>query len=210
MAAEPCRDEGYSMDEETRQYNDDPRVPVLALGLAPGERTSWDRSQLLVFAWAAFELIFVTNPWQISSKVRVYILRLFGAKMGRGIIFRPRTRVKFPWKLEIGDDCWIGEGVWFHNQATIHVGHDVVISQDTFLTTGSHAHRKDMGLITRPISIGDGAWITSRCVVLGGTNIGKSALITPLSVANGDIPANHIAGGNPLAIRGKRFEGNVD
>jgi putative colanic acid biosynthesis acetyltransferase WcaF len=180
----------------------DTTIPVIDLSKAPGERQAWDRSALTVYLWAVAELIFVTNPWQISSGLRVRVLRLFGARIGRGVLFRPRTRVKFPWKLHIGDRCWIGEGVWFHNQDHVYIGHDVVVSQETFLTTGSHAHRRDMALITRPIHVEPGAWITSRCMILGGARIGRSALVTPGTVASGVVPANTIWNGTS---QGPRF-----
>lgn len=182
-------------------------VPVIDLSKAPGEKASWDRPKWAVYLWAICELLFVTNAWQISSGLRVRVLRAFGADIGKGVVFRPRTRVKFPWKLHIGDRSWVGEGVWFHNQDHIYVGHDVVISQDTFLTTGSHAHRKDMALITRPIYVDNGAWITSRCVVLGGSTLGRSALVRPLSLLDGrDIPAGEVWGGNPVEFVCDRFE----
>jgi putative colanic acid biosynthesis acetyltransferase WcaF len=181
-------------------------IPVIDLSKAPGERTAWDRPSWIVYLWAICELLFITNPWQISSTVRVRILRIFGAKIGAGVVFRPRTRVKFPWKLTIGERSWIGEGVWFHNQDLISVGDDVVVSQDTFLSTGSHAHRRDMALLTRPIRIDDGAWVTSRCVVLGGTVVGRSSLIRPLSLVDRAVPANQVWGGNPLTHHGERFD----
>lgn len=175
----------------------DPRtVPVLDLSSAPGERASWDRPPWIIFAWGLAELLLVTNPLQVSSKLRVATLRFFGADIGEGVIFRPRTRVRFPWKLRIGDRCWIGEGAWFHNQDHISIGDDAVISQETFLTTGSHAIRTDMGLITRPIRIDDGAWVTARCIVLGGVVVGRSAIVTPGSVVRRDIPVNVIHNGH--------------
>lgn len=187
------------------QAHDEP-PRVISLAAAPGERQSWDRSRLTVYLWGAVELLFVTNPWQISTGLRVRALRAFGAEIGAGVVFRPRTRVRFPWKLHIGNDSWIGEGVWFHNQDHIYVGHDVVISQETFLTTGSHAHRKDMALVTRPIHIEDGVWITSRCMVLGGARIGRSALVQPMSLVDREVAAETVVGGNPAAPRGSRFE----
>ena len=181
-------------------------VPVLDLSKAPGERAAWNRPSWIVYLWAICEILLVTNPWQISSKVRVLVLRAFGAEIGAGVVFRPRTRVRFPWNLHLGDRSWVGEGVWFHNQDNIYIGADVVISQDSFLTTGSHAHRRDMALITRPIRIEDGAWITSRCVVLGGASIGRSALIRPLSLVDGcAVPAGQIWGGNPIEFVAARF-----
>lgn len=183
-------------------------IPVIDLSKAPGERAAWDRPAWVVYLWAVCELLFVTNPWQISSGLRVRVLRAFGAEIGTGVVFRPRTRVKFPWKLSVGDRSWIGEGVWLHNQNFIEVGRDVVISQETFLTTGSHAHRRDMALLTRPITIEDGAWITSRCVVLGGAALKRSSMLRPLSLLEGDkvVPPGEIWGGNPAAPHSLRFQ----
>lgn len=178
--------------------------PIINLADAPGERQLWGRPALVVYLWAIVELIFVTNPWQISSRLRNAVLRAFGAKIGSGVIFRPRTRVKFPWKLSIGDSSWIGEGVWIHNQDEVEIGRNAVVSQETFLTTGSHAHRSDMGLVTKPIRIGDGAWVTSRCIVLGGTIIGENCLVSPGSVVSGTLLPGMKYGSPPAVVLGKR------
>lgn len=184
--------------------------PAIDLSSAPGEQSVWGRPKAVVFAWAAVELIFVTNPWQVSSRLRVGVLRMFGAQIGRQVIYRPRTKVKFPWKLKVGDRSWIGEGVWIHNQDEVEIGSDSVISQDAFITTGSHAHRRDMALLTKPVRIEDGAWVTSRVVVLGGSKIGRLALVAPSSVVSGSVPENTIVRGNPAAFVGYRFEEKMD
>ena len=188
---------GDDIDAET--------IPVINLARAPGTHESWDRPRYVIYLWAVCELLFVHNPWQTSSRVRVGILRLFGAKIGTGVVFRPRTRVKFPWKLHIGDRSWIGEGVWLHNQDQVYIGEDVVISQESFLTTGSHAFRTDMALITRPIHLDSGVWITSRCVVLGGAHVGCSSVATPTTVVKGVVPPNTIISGAPWTAIGRRF-----
>ncbi len=181
-------------------------IRVINLSKAPGERAAWGQPTWKVYLWAAVEILLVTNAWQISSSLRIRALRAFGAEIGSGVTFRPRTRVKFPWKLHIGSRSWIGEGVWFHNQDDIYIGEDVVISQESFLTTGSHAHRKDMALITRPITVRDGAWVTSRCMILGGAMIGTNAIISPMSVVTaGTVPDGEIWGGNPLEFKANRF-----
>jgi putative colanic acid biosynthesis acetyltransferase WcaF len=154
-----------SVKPATPDENGYTAVRVIPLAKAPGEQATWTKPKIVIYLWALTELLFVTNPFQFSSRIRIAALRLFGAKIGKGVIFRPRTRVKFAWNLEIGDDCWIGEGVWFHNQNKITVGHDVCISQETFITTGSHRYKTDMGLITRPVVIESGVWIAARCVV---------------------------------------------
>lgn len=183
-------------------------IPVIDLRAAPGERQSWGKPAAIVYIWAIVEYLILTNPIQISSILRVRVLRLFGAKIGDDVIFRPRTRVKFPWKLEIGDRSWIGEGVWIHNQDYVVVGHDVVISQDTFITTGSHAVRKNMALVTRPIHIEAGVWVTSKSVILGGVRLGRNCVVKVGSVVgpNVTIPSNRIVGfSGALKDFGDRF-----
>lgn len=182
-------------------------VRVIDLSKAPGARKAWDRPRLVVYAWALCELLFVTNPFQISSGLRVRVLRLFGADIAEGVIMRPQLRVKFPWKLSVGARSWIGEGVWIHNQARMEIGSDVVVSQGSFLTTGTHAFRTDMALETSPVVIEDGVWITSRCMVLAGSQIGRSALILPNTVVRGVVPAGTLFGTPSGQVVGQRFDG---
>lgn len=76
---------------------------MVDLSKAPGAGETWDRSRRYVALWMLVELLLVTNPLQVSSSLRAHVLRAFGAQIGRGAILRPRMRVKFPWKLRIGD-----------------------------------------------------------------------------------------------------------
>ncbi|WP_156224060.1 acetyltransferase [Pseudactinotalea suaedae] len=183
-----------------------PAIRVIDLSQAPGAPEPLRRPAWVTFSWSLVELLLVSNRLQISSRLRVWALRRYGAKIGRGVIMRPRLRVKSPWNLEIGDRCWIGDGVWFHNRDRITIGSDVSVSQETYLTTGAHAFRTDMALVTNPIVIEDGVWLTSRCVVLGGAHIGRSAVISPLTVVRGKIPANAIVSSPAAIVVGQRFE----
>jgi putative colanic acid biosynthesis acetyltransferase WcaF len=167
---------------------------VIDLSAAPGSGESWAAPRWKVYLWGVVELLIVTNPWQISSRLRRAALVAFGARIGAGVVLRPRLRVRLPWKLEIGDRSWVGEDVWFHNQDQLTIGRDAVISQGTFITTGSHALRRDMALVTRSVEVADGAWLTARCIVLGGSRIGVSAVVTPGTVVSGDVPDGMIFG----------------
>jgi putative colanic acid biosynthesis acetyltransferase WcaF len=151
------------------------------------------------------ERIFVNNSLQPSTRVRVTLLRIFGAKVGKDTLIR-NIHVKFPWNLEVGDRCWLGEGVWLHNQDKLTIGADSVISQQSFITTGSHELRTTMDLVTRPVRIGQGVWITSRCIVLAGVEIGDNAVLTPGSVANRSLAGGGIYGGNPARLLRARWQ----
>jgi len=162
------------------------------------------RSKLWIGLWILAEYIFVSNPLQLSSTIRVAVLRAFGADIGDGVIMRPRLRVKFPWRLTIGARCWIGEGVWFHNQGQVTVGADTVVSQESFITTGSHELSRTMDLVVKPVTIGNGVWITSRCMVLQGLHIGDNAVVLPGAVVSRSLDPQGIYGGVPAKFIRRR------
>ncbi|MDN4612580.1 DapH/DapD/GlmU-related protein [Arthrobacter burdickii] len=183
-------------------------VSVINLAEAPGEREAWGRPPLVVYVWAAVELLVIYNPWQISSALRVAVLRAFGASIGKEVLIRPRVRIKFPWNLSVGDRCWIGEGAWIHNQDKVTIGSDVVISQEVFITTGSHAISADMALITRPVSVEDGVWLSTRSMILGGVTVGRSAVVSPNTVVppNMRVGENDVLGLTTPKVTRKRFQ----
>jgi putative colanic acid biosynthesis acetyltransferase WcaF len=165
---------------------------VIPLSDAPGAKVSWSRPAIVIALWILVEYFFVTNPLQVSSRIRSLALRAFGAKIGNNVILRPRLRVKYPWNLEIGENSWIGEGVWIHNQEKVIVKNDVCISQETFITTGTHNFRTDMGLKLSPVIIEAGVWVCSRAIITCGSIIQESALIPAGSVVSGEVAAGTI------------------
>jgi putative colanic acid biosynthesis acetyltransferase WcaF len=179
---------------------------VIDLGLA-GRGNYVSRKGLFIqFLWFVIEVCVVDNRLMPVSSIRAGLLRLFGAKIGKNCRFLHAIRVKSPWNLQVGDNSWIGEDVWIYNQAFIRIGSNVCISQGTFLTAGSHDFDKTMDLNVAPIIIEDGAWITSKCVIQKGVTIGRSALVTPLSVVHRSLEPDGIYGGNPCRFMRNRFE----
>ncbi|WP_211214398.1 acetyltransferase [Actinomycetospora chiangmaiensis] len=179
-------------------------VPVVDLGEVPPLDDPRARPSWQVFLWWVVQRLVVTNSLQPSSRLRARALRAFGAEIGRDVIIRPRVRVRFPWNLHVGDRCWIGEGVWISNRDLVTLGHDAVLSQETFVTTGSH-DRHHMGVVTAPVVIEDGAWVTTRCIVLRGVRVGRSCIVTPNTVVDRDVPAGAVYGTPRPSVIGERF-----
>ena len=163
------------------------------------------RSKLVEAIWFVIEACVINNKLVPSSALRVGLLRLFGAKIGTGCRFVHPVRVKAPWNLVVGDHCWFGVDVWIYNQAPIRIGSHVCISQGTFLSAGSHEMSTTMDLRVAPIVIEDGVWITSKCVVQMGVTIGRSAVVTPLSVVHRSLEPEGVYGGNPCRLLRRRF-----
>src|SRR5215210_310661 len=180
------------------------RDPIDLKKAGPGNFTR-TRSRSVEALWMIVEFLLVSNPLQISSTIRSWALRMFGARIGANVILRPRLRVKFPWNLQVGDNCWIGEGVWIHNQGLVTIEENAVVSQEAFITTGSHDIYRSMDLIIKPVVIRQGAWVTSRCIVLQGVEVGQNTIVTPGSVVHSSLSPDLLYGGNPAAVIAERW-----
>jgi len=196
-------DPRLACEPRTAEGGAEPRV--IDLSLAGKGNYSARRSALIELVWFVLEACVINNKLLPFSFVRVALLRLFGARIGSGCRFVHPLRVKAPWNLEVGDKCWFGVDVWIYNQAPIRIGSNVCISQGTFLTAGSHDMSTTMDLRVAPIVIEDGVWITSKCVVQMGVTIGRSAVVTPMSVVHRSLEAGGVYGGNPCRFLRKRF-----
>lgn len=142
------------------------------------------RNKVWQVAWfAVMNLVFM--KWWLPPRLRPPILRAFGAQIGERALIRHRVRVLWPWKLTIGDDCWIGEGAWLLNLEPITIEHDVCISQEAFLCTGSHRHT-DPGFAfsNGPIHVGSGAWVAARATIFKNTKVPQGHLVGQNSGTN--------------------------
>src|SRR5690348_15497844 len=127
--------------------------------------------------------------WWFPARLRPRVLRAFGATVGGGVLIRHGVRVHWPWKLTIGDDCWIGEDAWLLNLEPITIGSDVCISQGAFLCTGSHDRRSPtFEFDNGPITIENGAWVAARSIILRGSDVGAGATVSAMAVTRGRVP----------------------
>ena len=155
-----------------------------------------------VVAWYLISNAIFDSPWVPFYSPKRAILRAFGAKIGPGVVIKPRVRIKCPWRLQIGEGSWIGEGAWIDNLTNVRIGANVCLSQGAMLVTGSHNHNApEFNLIVRSIVIHDGAWVCARAVLLPGTKVGRGAVITAGSVASGDLAPMRYFCGNPAVAR---------
>ena len=156
-------------------------------------------------AWYFVNLAVVYNPLLPSSSIRVAALRLFGAKVGKGVQIKPQVKVKFPWKLEVGDGVGIGEECWIDNIETVRIEAGAMLSQRVYVCTGNHDwSRRSRPLMARPITIGRHAWVGAGAIVGPGCEVGDRAVITLGSVALGRIGADGVWTGNPAVFKRDR------
>nr|WP_242067116.1 putative colanic acid biosynthesis acetyltransferase [Leptolyngbya sp. FACHB-711] len=153
--------------------------------------------------WKQLLWYFIGSPlvqsyWLPMSAIKVWILRRFGAQMGQGVRIKPGVRVKFPWRLSIGDYVWLGEDAWIDNLAPITVDSHVCISQSVYLCTGNHDwSHPQFELKIAPIHIAESSWIAARAIIGPGVTVGKGAVLGLGGVTGRSLEAMTIYSGNP-------------
>lgn len=146
----------------------------------------------------------VVNETLLSSSLpgsawRCWLLRVFGARIGRSVVIKSRVRIKFPWKLIVGNYSWIGENVWIDNLEWVKIGSNSCVSQGAYLCTGSHDWSKSsFNLIAKPIVIGEQAWVSAFCKVAPGVTIASGSVCVMGSVVTKSTREWEIWGGNPF------------
>lgn len=173
---------------------------------------SWYRpgNKLKIILWYFINAIFFLNPLFPFMGVKRFLLRLFGAKIGKGVIIKPDVNVKYPWKLIVGNYVWIGEKVWIDNLTNVTIGDNVSISQGAMLLCGNHNYKQTtFDLIVKEIVIEKGAWIGAQSVVCPGITCKSHSILTVGSVATKDLEPYKIYQGNPAKfVREREFEEN--
>ena len=167
------------------------------------------RNKLARFLWSVtwFCLAKPTPRWAFNSW-RCFLLRIFGAKVGKGCKIQGGAEIWCPTNLELGDFCWLDTQTKIYSVDKIVIGDNCVVSAGAFLCTASHNIKsKSFDLVTKPIAIKSGSWIASNAIVLPGVTIGEDAVVAAGAVVVKDVNPRTVVGGNPAKCIKERIFG---
>jgi len=155
-------------------------------------------STLKIILWYFTNILFFKNALNPSNRLKIVLLKLFGAKVGSNITIKPSVNIKYPWNLSIGNNVWIGENVWIDNLAYVKIGNNVCISQGAMLLCGNHNYKKiSFDLMIGNIFLNDGCWVGAKSVVCPNVTLNKNSIFSVGSIAVNDLESNGIYQGNP-------------
>ncbi len=168
-------------------------------------RPAW----LVQLWWIAQAALFHSSP-QFLYGWRRWLLRCFGAKIGKNVLIRPSVRITYPWKLIIEDNAWVGDQVDLYTLGPIVIGHDAVVSQGSYLCTGWHDYTDpSFPLLASAIQIEPEAWISARVFIGPGVRVGRGTVVGVCSLVLKDLPPMVKAMGQPARIVGSRLPSAV-
>ena len=164
------------------------------------------KNKIARLCWNFFALLFI-RPFAgpVFRYWRSFLLRLWGARIGKRCAIAASAKIWQPWNLELGDYVAVGPRAEIYNVAKITMGSNITISQDSYLCTASHDISKlKKPLIFKPIVIGDSAWVAARAMVLPGVTIGEGTVVAAGAVVTKDVEDWTVVGGNPARFIKKR------
>jgi putative colanic acid biosynthesis acetyltransferase WcaF len=164
------------------------------------------RSGAIVQLWWIVEALLFNPSPQILYGWRRFLLRLFGARVGKGVIIRPSVKTTYPWKLSIGDYSWIGDNVVLYSLGEINIGSNAVVSQKSYLCTGSHDfEKKEFDIFAKKINIEDEVWVASDVFIGPGVTIGRGAVVGARSSVFKVLEGGYVYAGSPVRKIKKRL-----
>lgn len=163
------------------------------------------RSAVVVQLWWGVQATLFRWSPQFAYGFRNSILRIFGAKVGQGVVIRPTVTLTYPWKISIGDHAWVGDDAVLYSLGEIEIGANAVVSQRSYLCGGDHDFSQvDFPIRSRKITIGAQAWVAADVFVAPGVTIGEGAVIGARSSVFKDMPAGMVCFGYPCVPVKKR------
>lgn len=121
------------------------------------------------------------------------------------MVLRPRVTLKYPWRLVIGDNVWIGEGAWIDNLDTVRIGDNACVSQGAYIVTGNHDYASPgFDLMLRPITVEEGAWVGARAIICPGVTVATHSVVHAGSVVTKSTDAYTVYAGNPAVAVSSR------
>lgn len=161
-------------------------------------RTIWNAAWLFLARWTP-EHSKMFNMW------RVLLVRMFGAKIGKGCVIKSSCEIWQPWNLTLGDYVALSEHVICYTVDKVTIGSQTTISREVFLCCASHDISSPiMELTYAPITIGTNAWIAARAIILPGRKVGDGAVVAAGAVVVNHIDPWTVVGGNPARVISKR------
>jgi putative colanic acid biosynthesis acetyltransferase WcaF len=154
--------------------------------------------------WIVQASLFRWSP-QFAYAYRAWLLRLFGAKIGKKVVIRPTATITYPWKVDIGDYAWVGDDVVLYSLGPITIGQHTVVSQRSYLCAGDHDYTlPDFPIRGEAIHIGEQCWIAADTYIAPGIKIGAQTLVGARSSIFADLPAGMVCLGTPCKAVKKR------
>ena len=175
--------------------------PQIRLDLFDNKGFDRGRSRFVEALWILIKCAFFVTPLPWPNGLKRVLLRMFGAKVGRGVIIRPGVSIHFPWRLTVGDHCWIGDSTVLLNILPITFEDHVALAHEVYIAAGGHDIRSaTMAPQHAPVLVKTGTWIASRAFIGPGVTVHERVVVGAGAVVIKDVGPDVVVAGNPARV----------
>jgi putative colanic acid biosynthesis acetyltransferase WcaF len=166
------------------------------------------KSKITVQLWWIIQATLFSWSPQFLFGWRVFLLRLFGAQIGKHVKIRSSVQITYPWKIKIGDYSWIGDECTLYSLGDITIGRHVAVAHSVYFNTGGHDYdKKTFNIFFKPVVIEDECWITTDVYIAPGVTVGRGTIVGARSSVLSDLPPGKICVGTPAKpIKDRPYE----
>ena len=164
------------------------------------------KNQVARFIWTIVWTIFARPiPRSLLNGWKLFLLKLFGAKVHKKSVVYSSAKVYMPWNLIMEEYSCLGPEVDCYNVAPIKIGKHTTVSQKSYLCAATHDIEKSNNpLVIEPITIEDQVWIAADFFIGPGVTIRQGAVVGARAAVFKDIEPWTVVGGNPARFIKKR------
>ncbi|OGK21868.1 hypothetical protein A3C23_00785 [Candidatus Roizmanbacteria bacterium RIFCSPHIGHO2_02_FULL_37_13b] len=141
---------------------------------------------------------------------RVFILRLFGANIGKNCVMHNVQFYNYYHNgfssLKIADNCFLGNEVMIDLAGKVILSNHVTLSNRSFILTHTnvgfkeHPLQKYIKKNTKTTVFDNGCFIGVGSIIMPGVKIGKESVVGAGSVVTVDVPPRSVVAGSPAKI----------
>ena len=165
-----------------------------------------ERSIYFIQIYRIIDLLLIKTSPNFMYSWRVFIYKLFGAKIGKGVRINSSAKLLYPWNIEIGNYCWIGNNVELYSVSKIIIGDNVAFAHNIFVATAAHnVELTSFPTISDQVIFKDEVWISGNVFINMGVVINKGVVVGSGSIVTKDLPMGYICFGNPAKPIKKRL-----
>lgn len=140
-------------------------------------------------------------PRSYFNNWKIFLLRIFGARISQSALIYNSTIIYDPSKLIMDENSCLGPDVDCYNVDYVHLKENSIVSQKTYLCTASHDFENEgFNLITAPIVIEKNVWVAADSFIGMGVTVGENSVVGARSSVFKNVPANVVVGGNPAKV----------
>jgi putative colanic acid biosynthesis acetyltransferase WcaF len=169
------------------------------------------KSKIIVQLWWIINATLFSWSPQFMYGWRRFLLRAFGAKVGKNVLIRSSVKITYPWKVNVGNNSWIGDDCVLYSLGNIRIGNNVAVAHKVYFNTGGHDYQKlSFDIFAKPISIEDECWITNDVYIAPGVKVGRGSIVGARSTVLKSLPEGKICVGSPAKpIKDRKIEGAI-